>query len=75
MRRTDWLLILQGLAAGIQVFNAGAATYIHNPLITLGIGSIAAMFSFVVQHIGNQTVPMPEPQSAPSDLQDPPKGK
>ena len=69
MSRTDWLLLLQGLSAGIQVFNAGAATYIKNPLITLGIGSMAAVFSFVVQHIGNQTVPdMPKPQDPPKGL-------
>ena len=59
MTRSDWLLILQGAGQAAQLINAQIAVLTHNAALALLIGAVLAGFSYVVQHLGNQTVPDP----------------
>jgi hypothetical protein len=52
------ILILQAIGVTVQFINAGIATAVHNPVVTLVIGGVAAGFSMLVQHLGNQTDPV-----------------
>lgn len=57
MKRADWLILLQSLAAAMQVINAGIAAVTHVAWIALLIGGICAAFQTAVQHIGNNITP------------------
>lgn len=57
MDKTTKLLILQGVLVTLSIINAGIAAVLHNELVTLLVGAVCAGFSFVVQHLGNQTIP------------------
>lgn len=64
---TNGLLNLQALLAGLQVMNAGLGAALpegkYKLLIVLMFAALLASVQAVVQHVGNQTVPPPSPQS------------
>ena len=78
MSRTDWLLILQGAGITVQMLNAGLSALTHNAALALILGAIFGGFQFVVQRLGNNSVPenspaqvAPEAPAKPSDTAKP----
>ena len=63
---TRTILILQGVTAFISFVNLGAAIAIPEfpgkDFVVLVIGGLAAAFSVVMQHLGNQTPPPEVPK-------------
>ncbi len=57
MSRTDWLLVLQGVGITVQMLNASLASLTHNASLALILGALFGGFQFVVQRIGNNSVP------------------
>ncbi len=66
-KQAIWILALQSFLTFAQVVNAGIASVTHDLLVTLLVGAFVAGLQVFVQHIGNQSVPIPIP------AQDPPK--
>jgi hypothetical protein len=60
MKRSDILIVLQGVGIAAQIINAGIGTVTHEPGVVLMVGGIVAGYQFIIQHLGNQTDPDPK---------------
>lgn len=57
IEKGTFLIVLQGLAIALQMLNAQMGILTDNKAVALVISAVIGGFQYVIQHLGNQTVP------------------
>lgn len=57
MNRSTWLLIFQGLGVSLQMINASLTVIFKDEALAIVVAAVIGGFQFVIQHLGNGTVP------------------
>lgn len=55
--KPNTIVLLQSIGVTVQTINAGIATVLHEPIVTLIVAGVAAGYQFFVAHLGNEMDP------------------